>query len=101
MSTQTTIEDILDSVAGNADHTWKAAVEMYVRRLARTRGEFTSDDVQALLDQADLFTHEPNALGAMMHKLARANVIVATDRFVKSQRPSAHSRRIAVWRAAA
>lgn len=101
MSTQTTIEDILDGVAGRADETWKAGVEAYARMLARTRGEFTSDDVQELLDQAGLSTHEPNAMGAIMHKLARAGVIQATDRFVKSRRPSANSRRIAVWKAAA
>lgn len=69
--------------------------------LVACRGrDFTSEDVLRELGASvlqQLATH-PNALGAAMRSAATEGTIEPTGRYVKAQRPEAHSRKIAVWR---
>lgn len=61
----------------------------------------TSDDVLDALPEgtrASLAAF-PNALGACFRKLALEGKIVDTGRMVRSRRPEARKRKIAVWRA--
>lgn len=61
----------------------------------------TSDDVLESLSQTtrDSLAAYPNALGACFRSLALAGKIVDTGRMVRSRRPEARKRKIAVWRA--
>ena len=81
--------------AANPD--FKLAAEQAIRHLARTKAQFTSDDVWSLLDGvAD--TKEHRALGAVMRAVAKEGLISKTDRVVPTTRACANRRPVAVWR---
>ena len=74
---------------------WSAEARSTVLDVARGRPEFTADDVWATgLPKP----REPRALGAVMNALARAGLIVATGRYIKTAQASRNRAPIAVWR---
>lgn len=90
-------EEALARVKANTSKQWRDAALVTVRLIAHELDEFTTDDVWFVLD-GKYATHEPRAMGAIMLQAARARVIVATDRYVKSARPGCHARPIRVWK---
>ena len=89
----------LAQVEANADPAWKIHARTAIEFLAKTRHEFTTDDVwQHLADRHQEGPREPRALGAMMTTAARDGWIMPTDRYVPSARPDCHRRPIKVWR---
>ena len=66
-----------------------------IRRVALRRETLTTDDV---IPEMTVGTHDGRALGAAMVKAAKAGYIVATDRFVNTNRVSRHHAPIRVWR---
>lgn len=67
--------------------------------VARALPEITADHVHVYLVSKGIpEPTKPNAWGAAFRKAALAELIEDTGRAVKSARPSAHARRIPVWR---
>jgi hypothetical protein len=91
-------DQALQRVEAACDPDWDRAAEEAVRAVARRQPTLTTDDVWALLEASDARTHERRALGAVLRRLAEKGVIAPVDRFVKSQRPVCHGRKIQVWR---
>jgi hypothetical protein len=89
----------IEQVETNADSTWKLHCEAAIRWLAKTRPEFTTDDVWELMNQRlNPMPHEPRAIGAMMTNAAKANWIAPTDRYTPSARPECHRRPVKIWK---
>lgn len=90
-------DEALRRVATNTDPTWATDIENIITRLATDT--FTTDDIWQAATDANLdMPHEPRALGAILHRLARRRIIVATNQYVPSLRPACHRRPIRVWR---
>lgn len=88
----------LANVEANANAVWFDLALLMVERLAESKEEFTSDDVwKALSFYPTIETHQPSAMGAIFKKAAAKKLIVASDRFIQSARPSSHARPIRVW----
>jgi hypothetical protein len=67
-----------------------------VIKLARTRKQFTTDDVWANVKGPGLV--DPRALGSIMISAAGQGAIKATGRYKPSKRPECHKRPIRVWK---
>ena len=90
----------ISRVERNADPRWLTHAHTAIEALCRLRREFTTDDVWEYLAAHQLDRpDEPRALGAIMRSAAHAGLIVATDRYVNSERPECHARPVKVWRA--
>jgi hypothetical protein len=109
MSTQPSLFDVpaaiearnqaIEQVETNAQPTWKLHCEAAIRWLAKTRPEFTTDDVWELMNQRlNPMPHEPRAIGAMMTNAAKAGWIAPTDRYTPSARPECHRRPVKIWK---
>lgn len=81
----------------HANGDWKLAATAIVRELAKTRTEFTADEIWAVLDSLGFTTREHRAMGAVMRQAACEGWIVKTDRFVPTTRPCANRRPVAIW----
>lgn len=78
---------------------WKDKAAAVIEQLAARKSEFTSDDLRDFATKCGLEDpHHVNAWGAAMSAAAKRNVIQATGRFIRSNRPDAHSRMVGVWR---
>jgi hypothetical protein len=86
---------VLDSLA--MTHTdWIDRVAMpAIEQLARSRTEFTTDDVWYLVGEDS--PREPRALGAAMRQAARARLIRKTGVYRNSRRTDCHARPVAIW----
>lgn len=82
-----------------ANPEWKAAADKIVRKLAKSKRTFTTDDVWNRLDKTGLATREPRAMGAVMRRAKGAGLIRSTGTFQVSARPECHRRPITVWSA--
>lgn len=90
-------DEALRRVASATDPSWATDIQNIILSLATDT--FTTDDVWQAASDANLdVPHEPRALGAILHRLARQQMIVATDRYIPSQRVACHRRPIRVWR---
>lgn len=94
---QTTLEEALTRVEANANDEWKATAVRIVTRLAESGYLFTTDDVWGMLEAADVHTHEPRALGAIMRSLAKNGKIMDAGGYRNSTRPECHQRPVKVW----
>lgn len=94
------LEGILDEVADRANKEWRAITMRAIQFLAGRGGEFTADDVWALIEPLGVSTHEPNAMGAMFNQAAREGIIESDGMYRPSCRRKAHRRMVRVWRAA-
>lgn len=91
--------DALQRVDEHADPDWRDVAYRCVLAVARRLEHFTTDEViDELANHPAITTHEPRALGPVMMRAARNNVIAATDRFVKSNAISRHRAPKQVWR---
>ena len=89
----------IEQVEHNAEPTWKLHCEAAIRWLAKTRPEFTTDDVWELMHvRHNPMPHEPRAIGAMMTNAAKSGLISPTDRYTPSARPECHRRPVKVWK---
>lgn len=82
MSNQPTLFDALAAadkaikqVDENADEGWKRAASNIVWELSTMPEGFTTDDVMELLDNMGVVTHDNRALGPIMRRMIRSNVI--------------------------
>lgn len=100
MKTATQLRDeALDQVEDNANAEWFATALQVIKDLAERAEKLTSDDVwEELKNYPQVQTHQPSAMGAIFRRAFNLELIVATDNFVSSKRPSSHSRPIRVWK---
>jgi hypothetical protein len=90
-------EKAIQQVAAATDPTWATNIENLI--LALPTATFTTDDIWQAATDANLpLPHEPRALGAILHRLAREHRIEATATFTPSKRVACHRRPIRVWR---
>ena len=97
-------DQAIQRVQGGADVVWMQVAEMAVLDASRTVLNFTTDDVWERIPQlaekyglpADTVI-EPRALGAVMVKMSREQLIEATALYQKSRRRACHARPIRVW----
>lgn len=75
-----------------------AMVRAAVRGVARTRDEFTTDDVWAVLADNAEAVAEPRLMGAVIQRMSRNDEIRPTGTYRKSARPVCHSRPVKVWK---
>ena len=99
MKTATQLRDeALNQVEDNANAEWFATALQVIKNLALKAEKLTSDDVwEELKNYPQVKTHQPSAMGAIFRRAFNLELIVATDTFVSSKRPSSHSRPIRVW----
>lgn len=89
----------IERVDAHADPDWRDVAYRCVVNAARRLETLTTDDVIAeLTHYPAITTHEPRALGPVMMRAARDNIIAATDRFIKSEAVSRHRAPKQVWR---
>lgn len=81
-----------------ADPDWYRAAELALEQLINRGLPFTSDGLWYLLDQMEVSTDEPRALGAVINRARKAGRINATGEYRKSTRPECHRRPLTVWR---
>jgi hypothetical protein len=91
--------EAIERVEQNTDPNWAHDAQRAISYLARSRPEFTTDDVWEFLHRHGVNApHEPRALGALMRNAARAGLIKPTDRVRPSDRPECHRNPKRVWR---
>jgi hypothetical protein len=91
-------QDALQRVEINADPLWRDVAYQCVVAVAQRTEEFHTDSVLSELAQYPVTTHEPRALGPVMMRAARDNIIVPTNRFEKSAAVSRHCASKRIWR---
>ena len=91
------IQPAIHQAERNADEQWKEAAAECLRQVAETHAEFTADEVQHLLDEREVTTHNPSALGPVFLAAARGGLIVNTNRMVQTKIPRRH-RKVTVWK---
>lgn len=84
----------LTVVDAAADDTWKESANGIVRKVARERSLFTTDDVWRELGNP----REPRAIGAVMQAAKRDGVCVPTNDWALSERVACHARPVRIWR---
>ena len=89
-------QEAMHRVSENAGKLFRAEAFRVGVELARSHKEFTSLDVKEGLPTG-VHAHDDRALGAVMQKLARQDVVVRTDRTVISARRRNHNRPVRVW----
>jgi hypothetical protein len=95
------LDDLLESVRGNADQQWQDAAMQCLRALAATGEPFTADEVHDLMRPYGVTTASENAMGAMFNKARREGVIVSDGMYRPSERRDAHRRMVRIWKGAA
>lgn len=91
-------DEAVARVERHATGEWKVAARAAVLAVAAHRDAFTTDDVWALLERANMQPREPRALGPIMRRAVREGVCVATDIYRESTRVACHGRPLRVWR---
>jgi len=94
------LEGILDEVAERANREWRATAMRAIEFLAGRGGEFTADDVWALIEPTGVTTQTPSAMGAMFHHAHREGIITSDGIYQPSRRREAHLRPQKVWKGA-
>ena len=90
--------DAIQRADDHADPDWHDVAYGCVLAVARRCATFTTDEVLIeLANHPAITTHEPRALGPVMMRAQRANVIAATDQFVNSEAVSRHRAPKRVW----
>lgn len=80
-----------------ANLSWKETARRIVWDLIQKGDPFTSDDVWEKLGDHPDKTHEPRALGAIIKRAAKAELIEPAG-FTKSTIPRGHRRNIQIWK---
>jgi len=84
----------IDRVEQGANPEWAKEAYCAVEALASERHTFTTDDVW---ERVTTTTPEHRAMGAVMRRAQRDNLIRPTDGFKLTQRASSHRRPLRVW----
>lgn len=79
----------------HAPSVWKEAAREALMTLAKSKAEFTTDELWDLLSKQGVHTGEPRALGSIMQSAHRSGMIKATGRYVPSYRR--HKAPIILW----
>ena len=100
---QLSIHDItqaaIDRAEAAANPEWICMAKAILVILAKQRREFTTDEIWRSLQDANVGTKEPRALGALMRKAEKARLIEKIPgKWIKSTRPECHHRPLQVWR---
>ena len=85
----------------NADQKWKRWVDGCIQQVARSKQEFTVDDVLAELEKLPNppDTHNLGALGPRMKEVSKVlGYMEATERVQRSKRPEKNGNLHRVWR---
>jgi hypothetical protein len=90
-------DDAINKVEAHANPDWKEVAYVTALGVARVRRFFTSEDVWDALS-GDVGTHEPRAMGAVMRRLRKEQIVQPTDQFITSTSPLGHGRPSRVWR---
>ena len=85
----------IKQVGDNASSKWLEAALAAVQRVAEANDEFTTDEVWAEVAE---MTHEPRAMGAVMRIAVRKKLVIPTNQYQPTKRPSSHARPIRVWK---
>lgn len=86
-------------VLENAGQEWRDQIAAVIDGLARSRPDFTADDVRAEAERAGVPPpHHHNAWGAAMQAAAKRDVIQRTNETRSSERAAANAHRNPVWR---
>jgi hypothetical protein len=92
-------EGAIERVTSAAPVSWRIEALRAVYDLCRTRSEFTTDAVWALLDRRGVAAPtEPRAIGGVMRIASRRGWCEATDETRQSIRAECHRRPLQVWR---
>lgn len=86
--------EYMEKVYENADPEWLALAERAVLAVSKEKGEFTVDDIWELIPAC----REPRALGAIIRRMSKQGIIVATGRYKESSRSACHHRPVLIWR---
>ena len=86
----------MEQAAASAGEMWTAAARCVLERVARSRSEFTADDLWAAGLESP--AHGANAIGSVFTTAARDGLIENTHRTIRSARPGNHARAVPVWR---
>jgi membrane protein involved in colicin uptake len=81
-----------------ANQAWKDACYEAIKEACRRWDTFTSEDVNDILDELEVHTHEPRAMGAMMRKAQADGYCQPTSEFVPSHRTTSNSYTKRVWK---
>lgn len=86
------------NVLANTSESWRASVRKAIEAVAKTHARFTSDHVWMEIEtnHKDVLVHNNSALGPVLQKAARENVMRVCGA-VKSTRESSHRRFITEW----
>lgn len=79
----------------HAPSIWKKAASDALMALAKSKPEFTTDELWDLLAEQGVHTGEPRALGAIMQSAHRSGMIKSTGKYVASYRR--HKAPIILW----
>lgn len=90
--------DAIQRADDHADPDWRDVAYDCVVAVAQRCAMFTTDQViDELAKHPTVSTHEGRALGPVMMRAQRNNIIVATDQFVNSEAVSRHRAPKRVW----
>lgn len=103
--TQTSLIDALEQQTDRAVHyagafaepEWYRAAEYALEVLIRRGNNFTTDELHKELQNYEVSTHEPRALGAIIRQASKNGLIRSTGQFKKSTRPECHRRPVSIW----
>ncbi len=93
-------EEGIQKALDNANDEWKSSARQCVRILCESLGvggQFSSDDVNKLLDEMEVTTHNTSAMGGIF-KTMRSHGWIEHCAYTKSTRPASHARVIGVWK---
>jgi len=81
-----------------AESTWLEAAYGVLRSLAFQRSEFSTDDIWFRLREIGISTPEPRAMGAVVRRAVREELIEWSGLYRRSFRRVCHRRPVAIWR---
>jgi hypothetical protein len=79
----------------HAPSIWKQAASDALMALAKSKPEFTTDELWDILAKQGIHTGEPRALGSIMQSAHRSGMIKSTGKYVASYRR--HKAPIILW----
>lgn len=90
--------DAIQRVGEHAHPEWLAEARDAVYVVALRLPQFTTDDVWDAMQDVEVTTHEPRALGAVMRAAAKEGICAPSLGYVNSRRRACHLRPLRVWK---
>ncbi len=82
----------------NAEDQWKRAALACVHTVALRQASLVSDDVEKILREMPVETHEKRALGPIMLQARKKGWIESTGTYVQSSQKQCHANTVTLWR---